>query len=512
MVQSVVIVGGGTAGWMTASYLATTFGPEFKITLIESSSVGRIGVGEATFSTVRRFFERLGLDEAVWLPRCAGGYKLGIRFEGWRTPGSHFYHGFEELRRVEGFSLAEWWLSGMEAPRPFDQACFLLHQLCEHRRSPRRLDGTSFTSDVDVDGAGYLADTSDPFPYAYHFDASLVAEFLAEYAVERGVRRVLDDVVEVHQDERGWISGIVSREHGVLSGDLYIDATGFKGLLINKTLGEPVESFLDMLPNDRAVALRVPRRDPRLMNPYTTATALPAGWIWNIPLFERDGVGYVYSSEYITPDEAETTLRKFVGADDHATANHIHMRIGRTRNSWVRNCVAIGLSSAFVEPLESSGIALVQHSIEQLVEHFPGPAGPDWEQLASSYNRRIWHAVEGVKEFLVLHYLGAARQDNAYWRDAKRRAVPDGLRERLRIARTHLLDQETVYPHFHAFQSYSWNVMLLGLGAGPTAARPALAHLNPEPAKEAFRRIAAEGRELVAKLPSAYYYLKSLRD
>jgi len=351
MIKSVVIVGGGTAGWMTASYLNAAFGARVDVTVIESQRVGRIGVGEATFSTVRHFFDYLGLDEREWLPKCAGSYKLGIKFENWRQPAHYFYHPFERLRTADGFSLADWWLLIGDRSRPFDRECFVTSALCDANRSPRLLDGSLLAAGLDASlGRSTLEQQRAQFPYAYHFDADRVAAFLAEHAIAGG-GHVVDDVVEVGRDARGWIDRIRTREHGDLVGDLYVDCTGFRGLLINQTLGQTFDSFTDVLPNNRAVALRVPRQDATMIEPYTTATAMDAGWIWTIPLFRRNGHGYVYSDDFCSPEEAERTLRQFCapGRDD-LPANHIHMRIGRNRNSWVHNCVAIGLASAFVEP------------------------------------------------------------------------------------------------------------------------------------------------------------------
>src|SRR5215211_1718681 len=286
MIESVVIVGGGTAGWMTASYLNAAFGGRVGVTLVESPKVGRIGVGEATFSTVRHFFDYLGLDEREWLPKCAGSYKLGIRFQNWRREGHYFYHPFERLRTVDGFTLADWWLLLGDRSAPFDRQCFLTSALCEANSSPRLLDGSLFATGLDGSlDRSTLAEQRAQFPYAYHFDADRVAEFLAEWSTARGVRRVLDEVVHVGLDQRGWIDRIVTKEHGDLVGDLYVDCTGFRGLLINQALGEQFDTFTDVLPNNRAVALRVPRDDATVIQPYTTATAMEAGWIWTIPLY-----------------------------------------------------------------------------------------------------------------------------------------------------------------------------------------------------------------------------------
>jgi flavin-dependent dehydrogenase len=511
VIGSVVVVGGGTAGWMTATYLKAAFGDRISVTLVESERVGTIGVGEATFSTIRHFFDYLGLDERDWMPRCSGSYKLAIRFEDWHSAGDYFYHPFERMRTADGFTLADWWLRTGDGSQPFDRSCFVTPHLCDARRSPRSLDGSLFAAALDGSlGRSTLAEQRAQFPYAYHFDAALLADFLAEYGVRRGVRHVTDDVVAVNQDERGWISNITTAGHGAIDGDLFIDCTGFRGLLINKTLDETFESFEDVLPNNRAVALRVARDPDRSeIDPYTTATAMGAGWIWTIPLYGRNGNGYVYSDAFCTPEEAERTLREKVApGQDDLPANHIRMRVGRNRRSWVRNCVAVGLSSAFVEPLESTGIFFIQHAIEQLVKHFPDER---WDPaLADGYNERVARVVDGVKEFLVLHYRAAARDDTPYWKEAKVRSVPDGLVERLTVASGRLLDDDGIYPYYHGFETYSWNTMLLGLGWRPSEPRPATAHLDPARARAEFATVAREARTLVERMPSAREYLATI--
>ncbi|MFD0319157.1 tryptophan halogenase family protein [Streptomyces flavalbus] len=511
MIRSVVIVGGGTAGWMTATYLKATFGDRVRVTLVESARVPTIGVGEATFSTVRHFFDYLGLAEEEWMPACNASYKLAIRFENWRGNGEHFYHPFERLRTADGFTLADWWLRLGPHERRFDESCYVLPALCEAKRAPKHLDGTLFERSLHDGGdrarrtTMFQQDTQ--FPYAYHFDAALLAEFLALHGADLGVRRVLDDVVEVRRDERGDISEVVTWEHGALTGDLYVDCTGFRGLLVNKTLEEPFESYQDVLPNDRAVALRVPVDGAQDgMAPYTTATARDAGWIWTIPLYGRIGTGYVYASDFCTPEEAEAELRAFVGprAAD-AEANHIRMRVGRNRRSWVRNCVAIGLSSGFVEPLESTGIFFIQHGIEQLVRHWPDRA--DDPHLARGYNESVARCLDGVREFLVLHYKAATRNDTPYWKATEERALPDGMAERLQLWESRLPSDSSVHPYYHGFEPYSYAVMLLGLGRPPKHPHPALGLLDPGAARAAFAEVRREAERLVAALPGQYEYL-----
>ncbi|MEU9047267.1 MULTISPECIES: tryptophan halogenase family protein [unclassified Kitasatospora] len=512
MPNKIVIVGGGTSGWMTAAYLRATFGPNVSVTLVESKRIKTIGVGEATFSTVRHFFDYLGLPEEEWMPRTNATYKLGIRFENWRRKGHYFYHPFERLRVVDGFPLTDWWLKDRPSDR-FDQDTFLMTSICDNERSPRYLDGTLFEQEFverPKDGNASrttLSEQATQFPYAYQFDASLLADFLSEYAIERGAVHIEDDVLEVVRDDRGWISHLRTREHGDLSGDLFIDCSGFRGLLINQALEEPFISYQDTLPNDRAVALRVPvDMAKRGLRPATTATAQEAGWIWSIPLFGRLGTGYVYASDYTTPEEAERTLREFVGPDaEDLEANHIKMRVGRTRNAWVNNCVAIGLSSGFVEPLESTGIFFIQRGIEQLVKHFPNA---DWDpQLRKSYNSAMAHTLDGVREFLVLHYKGAARDDNAYWRDAKTRVIPDGLAERLEQWQVKPPTSDTIYPHYHGFEAYSYLAMLLGLGGIPIKAVPAMSLMDSTAAAKEFQQLKDQAQDLVRRLPSQYEYL-----
>lgn len=511
MLEEVVIVGGGTAGWMTASYLKVAFGDRIMVTVVESGRIGAIGVGEATFSTIRHFFDYLGLEEHEWMPSCCATYKLGIRFQDWRKPGHHFYHPFERQRVVDGFSLTDWWLSNPRSDS-FDRDCFLMGTLCDNEKSPRRLDGSLFIGN-GAEGGAYrttLSEQEAQFPYAYHFDASLLANFLRDFAVRRGVRHVVDDVVDVRQDDRGWITQVHTRAHGGIRGDLFIDCTGFAGLLLGRAMGEPFESYQGSLLNDRAVALRVPTdQDRGYLPPYTTATAQDAGWIWSIPLFGRIGTGYVYASDYCGPEDAERTLRDFVGpAAEGLEANHIRMRIGRSRKSWVRNCVAIGLASGFVEPLESTGIFFIQHGIEQLVKHFPDE---NWEEsLRDSYNRVINRCMDGVREFLVLHYYLAARVDTQYWRDTKSVELPDALSERIEHWRSKLPDAESVYPHYHGFEPYSYVCMFLGLGGIPARASTAVRHLDATRAQREFDLLAQQASRLRHSLPTHHEYLAQM--
>ncbi|HZF07306.1 MAG TPA: tryptophan halogenase family protein [Thermoanaerobaculia bacterium] len=517
MAKKVVIVGGGTAGWMTASHLKKSL-PGIDITLIESSNIKSVGVGEATFSTIKLFFDFLGLEESEWMPSCNASYKLAIKFVDWRAEAGHFFHPFQRYEVVEGFNLGEWWLKLKRGEEPFDYSCFLVPALCDAQRSPRFFDGRVFDEKVQdyftVDRQGkknILAEHKVQYPYAYHFDANLLAEFLKGYATRRGVRQVVDDVAEVVLREDGGIDHLVTREHGALEGELYIDCTGFRGLLINQTLREPFLSFSESLLCDSAVAMQVPRDiEVHGINPYTTATALTAGWVWNIPLYGRVGTGYVYSSRFLSREAAEAEFRRHLGpAADAVKASYIAMRIGRCRNSWVKNCVAIGLSSGFVEPLESTGIFFIQHGIEELVNHFPG-AFVD-EDTVKSYNRVVGDCIDGVRDFLVLHYCTTDRADTEFWRATKKVKLPEELEERLKLWKKRLPNARNINPRFHGFEAYSYSVMLLGLNYRPASSLPALDYIEQEKARHAFRLLGEKAQRLVATLPSQLEYLTHVR-
>lgn len=511
----VVIVGGGSAGWMTAAYLSKALKRGADIQLVESSRIGTVGVGEATFSTIRLFFEYLGLQEEDWMHQCNASYKLAIRFVDWNKEKRHFYHPFQRFDSADGTSIIEWWLKLKRETAPFDYSCFSIPAICDAQKSPRFYDGHVFDRKVDgylssndPDKALLLEDLKIQYPYAYHFDANLIAKFMSAYAQERGVRQVVDDVLEVKLAENGYIQGIQTEKHGFIEGDLFIDCTGFRGLLINETLHEPFISFSESLPCDSAIAVQVPSYpDTEGMNPYTTATALSSGWVWNIPLFHRIGTGYVYCSAFQSPESAEKEFRQHLGErSDGCKANHIKMRIGRNRNSWVKNCVAIGLSSGFVEPLESTGIFFIQHGIEQLAAHFPRKTFD--EESIRSYNQAVAGVIDGVREFLTLHYVATTRDDTPFWKATKTDfSIPSDLAERLKLWKHRLPTNRTINPRYHGFEAYSYSAMLLGLGYRPEAGMPSLDYRDDHNALATFDAIRREAGRLVQTLPPLHSYL-----
>jgi tryptophan 6-halogenase len=519
-VNDIVIVGGGSAGWMTAAYLNKAFGKSVQISVVESPNISTVGVGEATFSTIKLFFDFLELDEQDWMPECSASYKLAIKFVGWNAENKHFYHPFQRHEVIDGFHIGEWWLKHKDGLNAYDYSCFTVPALCDNKRSPRYLDGKVYDNKVEElfkpDRSfrkNMLADLKTQFPYAYHFNASQLAKFLRGLAVKNGVRHIADDVIDVRQAEDGSISYITTREHEDIKGDLFIDCTGFKGLLINKVLKEPFISFSDSLLCDTALAIQIPKDiEKDGMNPYTTATALKSGWVWNIPLYGRDGTGYVYSSAFVSNEEAEKEFRSHLGsASDNINASLIKMRIGRNRNAWVKNCVAIGLANAFVEPLESTGIFFIQHGIEELVSAFPNKLFAP--ELIKRYNQTIGECIDGVKDFLMLHYCASTRNDTPFWKATKNELkISDELKDRLREWKTHLPNPRNINHKYHGFESYSYAVMLQGLGYLPEHSLPVLNHIDSGNALESFRKIRERASFLCDTLPSQYEYLTSVRN
>jgi flavin-dependent dehydrogenase len=519
MIQNVIVVGGGTAGWMTAAYLKKAM-RGLEVTVIESANIRSVGVGEGTFSTIKLFMDFLGLDEREWMPRCNASYKMGVRFVDWAARPGRFYHPFQRFETVDGFNLGEWWLHLKRGGEPFDYSCFTVPALCDAQRSPRFLDGTVFDDQVrdqfgpDATDARntQLAEHRVQYPYAYHFDALLLAGFLKEVAIGMGVGHSFDDVVDVPLREDGSIARLVTAGRGPVEADLYVDCSGFRSLLIHQALGDPFLPCTDLLLCDSALAFQVPIDvDTVGLDPCTTTAALSSGWAWTVPLYGRLGTGYVYSSRFISREEAELEMRAYLGPlAEGVTANAIRMRVGRQAHPWVHNCVAVGLAAGFLEPLESSGIFMIQTAIEELVRHFP--AGDIDPAVVRSYNRVVGEAADGVRDFLILHYSASDRLDTPFWRATKETALPDSLAGRMDLWRRRLPDHHTIPPAFHGFEAYSYAAILLGVNTRPTQeSLPALSHLDHRRALEAFRAQRVRTERLLATLPSQVEYLRSMR-
>jgi tryptophan halogenase len=518
LIRTVVIVGGGTSGWMTASYLAKALQGSVKITLIESATIPKIGVGEATVPNLQRvFFDFLGIPEEEWMSHVNGSFKMGVRYIDWArnpTPGApeHFYHFFGGIPTCEGIPLQQYWLRKVKMGEdlPFHYSCYADGWLADAKKCPRAHDG------------------SRQMYYAWHFDAHLVADFLKGWATARGVEHVVADVDRVNlNSENGFIDSVRTTEGALHQADLFIDCSGFRSLLMNQALQEPFLCASESLFCDSAVASAIPHDDTAHgVEPFTSAIAMKYGWTWKIPMRGRFGSGYVYSSKFTTREQATREFLDLWGLPESQPLNQIKFRTGRNRRSWVKNCVGIGLSSCFLEPLESSGIYFIYAAIYQLVKHFPDRNFDP--RLADRFNEAIAHMFDDSRDFVQCHYFLSKRDDTEFWRanqhDLKK---SDSILAKIETYKAGLPVSAVVsdagVAHYYAnfdyeFRNYwpnsSYYCILTGMGLLPDRVCPLIEHQPRaiEKAEEMFASIRGRANFLLTSLPSMDEYLSLLRE
>ncbi|MDQ1153253.1 tryptophan halogenase family protein [Brevundimonas sp. SORGH_AS_0993] len=453
-IDRIVIVGGGTAGWMAAAALAHTFNGSGKtVTLVESAVIGIIGVGEATIPEILKFNARLGIDEADFLRETKATFKLGIEFDGWRREGERYFHPFGAFGLdMEGIAFHHFWLKaraegGDEPLETYSMAW----QAARRGRFAHPQGGPQ----SPLSSLGY----------AYHFDAGLYAAFLRRFAEGQGVVRHEGKVVEVRRGEDGDLSGLTLDDGRTIEGDFFIDCTGFIGLLIERTLEAGYEDWSRWLPCDSAVAVPCERAGP--LSPYTRATAREAGWQWRIPLQHRVGNGYVYASDHISHDAAEAALMARLEGPALAEPRRLRFKTGRRRECWKRNCVAVGLSSGFLEPLESTSIHLIQSAITKLINLFP--AKRDDDGLRATFNALMEEEFTTVRDFLILHYKVTERAGTTFWDEVRTMTVPDRLVEKIALFQA---TGRIVRRDHDIFAESSWLAVAVGQGVKPTGRHP----------------------------------------
>jgi tryptophan halogenase len=505
--RSILIVGGGTAGWLTAAYLArfldaSDYG-QIQITVLESPDIGVIGVGEGAFPTLRNTLKFLGVDEARFMRKSSATFKQGIRFTDWvRTPEGdaheHYFHPFEAPFYTEGPGLTPYWLLQDEATRPpFAQAVTFQKRVAEAKRGPKR---------------PHEGDFSGPLNYAYHFDATQVAQVLAERARALGVVHIEDVLSGVELDATGAIDRVLTRGHGALKADFYIDCSGFRAELIGQAMKVPLKSVRHRLFADRAVACKVPYAQPDApIESYTISTAHEAGWTWDIGLNGARGVGYVYSSDHTSDDRAEAVLRRYVGAGElDLSTRLIPFEAGYRERHWVRNCAAVGLAAGFLEPLEATGLLLIEVAVGMLAELFPhnGPI----DAGAARFNALMTQRYENIVNFLKLHYCLTQRTE-PFWRDnADPASTPPRLLELLEqwkyrppVRFDFILDLESF-----AFFNYQYILYGMGFKTDLSAGREDFAKVGE--ADRIFAKIRNFGERATLDLPAHRDLIREIYD
>ena len=452
------IVGGGTAGWMTAAACARFLQRGWTIQLIESDAIGTVGVGEATIPQIHHFNAALGLDESQFIAATQGSFKLGIAFEGWRNSDQRYSHAFGQIGRSLGLlPFYQYWLAA--------------------QTGEDSLDSYSVGAQAAYANCFTRPDPGKPAPagahsYAFHFDASLYAAYLRKYAEAKGVARREGCITGVERNAlNGDIAAVRLEDGRRIAGDLFIDCSGFIGLLIERELSTGYESWAEWLPCDRALA--VPSSNDGALKPYTRAIARSAGWQWQIPLQHRTGNGHVYSSAHISDDEATAVLLANLPGHPLDDPRPLRFTAGRRKTMWAHNVVAIGLSSGFLEPLESTSIHMIQTGIERLLQRLPSTHPGEQERAA--FNADAAREIELIRDFIILHYWANGR-DEPFWRERRETPLPESLAARIALWRE---QGRIVQDKGELFTEQAWQQVLIGQGILPTGHHPLADQLSP---------------------------------
>ena len=470
IIRKVVIVGGGSAGWMAAAALTRLLRRRVEeIVLVESSDIGTVGVGEATLPTIRYFNASLGLDEVDFIRSTDASFKLGIEFCDWSTPGRSFFHGFSDFGPpVRGVSTHQLWMKTRGAA---DEASYEQFSIATMAARLGRF-APPLPNRESVLGS---------YSYGYHFDAGLYAAYLRRHAESRGVKRIDARVVEARlRAEDGFIDALVLEDGRTVNGDLFIDCSGFAGLLIARALDAGFEDWSHWLPCNRAFA--IPCANGGGLTPHTRSTARKAGWQWRIPLQHRIGNGHVFCDSFTTEDEAAETLLDHLDAPALAAPRLIKFTTGRRRQAWLKNCVALGLASGFLEPLESTSIHLIEIGLGRLIELFPDR---EFEpRLADEFNRLMNRSFESIRDFIILHYHLSQRTEE-FWRYCRSMVIPDALRHQIELFRA--AGQVALYES-EAFTEPSWVSIFFGQRIWPERHDPMADLIERDPLDRELER------------------------
>ena len=476
-IKHVVIAGGGTAGWMAAAAVSKLLGKTVKVSLVESEEIGTVGVGEATIPTLLTLHELLKIKEQDFISAVGGTFKLGISFENWHDVGKDYIHSFGYTGKdcwAAGFQ--HFWLKGKELgiSKDFGEYCNEWAAAKQNR---------------------FAVLPNQNLNYAYHFDSSRYAAFLRKIAEEHGAVRIEGKIDSVQQHEQtGFITGLRLEDGQQIEGDFFVDCTGFRGLLIEQTLHAGYDDWQHWLPCDSALAVQTENVQPPI--PYTRSIAHEAGWQWRIPLQHRTGNGMVYCSKFWSRDEAEAKLRGNLEGELVTDPRPIKFQTGTRRRHWVKNCVAVGLSSGFMEPLESTSIHLIQRSIVRFMQMFPsdGVRQPDIDE----FNNQMKFEIENIRDFIILHYHVTNRTDTPFWRHCRTMEIPESLQHRIDLFK----ETGRVFKvPTELFGENSWTQVMLGQGLSPEQYHPIVNVMDEQELRDFLGGIHGSVERLVSQLP-----------
>ncbi len=481
--ETIIIVGGGSAGWMTAAALSNAFGATKKIILIESDAIGTVGVGEATIPAVKSFNTLLGIDEAEFMRNTQGTFKLGIQFENWGAQGDSYMHPF-------GLVGKDSWMANFQ------------HFWLKAKR--KGVAKSYFDYSLNIRAAysnKFFIDSNSGVDYAYHFDAGLYAAYLRKYSEARGVVRIegMIDQVQTRSDN-GFIESVSLTSGETIAGDIFIDCSGFRALLIEHTLHTGFEDWSHWLPCDRAVAVQTESVGEPV--PYTRSIAHQSGWQWRIPLQHRVGNGLVYCSRYLSDDDAKKLLLENLEGAPRAEPRLIKFKTGRALKQWNKNCIAIGLSSGFLEPLESTSLHLIQTGIVRLIRMFPGDEINQSE--IDEYNRQSQFEYERIRDFIILHYCVTQRTDSPFWNYCRTMDIPETLARKIQVYKntTSVFKEQD-----ELFHEGSWQQVMLGQGITPQDYHPVVDKLSDDELMRLMNSIEKEHDQYLIRFPSHQQFI-----
>lgn len=486
IVKRVVIAGGGTAGWVAAAALVKHLGPLLDITLVESDEIGTVGVGESTIPTSRSFHELLTINEQAFMRATQATFKLGIAFEHWGRIGDRYVHSFGEIGKRST------WMADFH------------HFWLEARRKGFGGSLADYCFELQAAEAGkFMKGENFPINYAYHLDATLYARFLRGLAEPAGVRRVEGKIARVEQHpESGFLTALVLESGQRVDGDLFLDCTGFRALLIEQALETGYEDWTRYLATNSAFAVQTRSTGPAV--PYTRAIAHAGGWRWRIPLQHRVGNGIVFCSDFLSDDEARDRLLNDIEGEVLTEPRLIRYRTGRRRSVWNKNCVALGLASGFIEPLESTSIHLVKVAVTRLIQEFP--FGGCHAALAERFNAQSRNELEGIRDFITLHYHLTERDDSPFWRRCREMEIPDSLAQRMALFRD---DAHAYQEGNDLFRVDSWVQVLLGQRLTPNSYHRLARMMDPAELEAALTTLKRNIDAAVARMPAHAQFLAS---